>query len=137
LLALIGMVAAAWVDPMGRVLPMAAAHLGAIVIVAGIGGVLWVSQVFEDAGTTTKPFHVSSVLVMDGPFRVSRNPMYLGMVVILVGVGLALRSLLPFVVVPMFALAIQWRFIVAEERALERDFGEAYRDYRETVRRWL
>jgi protein-S-isoprenylcysteine O-methyltransferase Ste14 len=137
LLALVAMVAAAWVDPMGRVLPMAAAHLGALLIVAGIGAILWVQQVFEDAGTTTKPFHTSSVLVMDGPFRFSRNPMYLGMVVILVGVGLALRSLLPLAIVPVFALAIQWRFILPEERALERDFGDAYRGYCETVRRWL
>ncbi len=131
------MVAVSWVDPIGRVLPNAGAHLGAILIVAGIGSVLWAHQLFEDVGTTIKPFHRSAALVTGGPFRFSRNPMYLGMVIVLVGVGLVLRSLLPWVVIPVFVWIIQRRFIVAEEHSLERDFGEIYRDYRESVRRWL
>ena len=137
LVSLLVMIAVSWVDPIGRVLPTAGAHLGAILIVAGIGSVLWAHQLFEDAGTTIKPFQRAAALVTGGPFRFTRNPMYLGMVIVLVGVALVLRSLLPWVVIPVFVWIIQRRFIVAEEQALERDFGEIYRDYRESVRRWI
>jgi len=111
--------------------------VGLIPIAAGVALAIWGSSLFTRAGTTIKPFETSSSLVISGPFRYSRNPMYLGMVLVLAGVGVLLGSAAPFAVVPLFALLIDRRFIRREEADLEAVFGEGYRNYRARVRRWL
>jgi protein-S-isoprenylcysteine O-methyltransferase Ste14 len=98
---------------------------------------LWVAGIFDRAGTTIKPFEESSALVTTGPFRVSRNPVYLGMVLGLLGVAVLAGSLSPFLVIPLFAVLIDRRFIQAEEAQLERTFGASYVAYKSQVRRWL
>lgn len=104
-----------------------------------IGGYLAVSgsALFERLGTTIKPFEVSTVLATTGPFRLSRNPMYLGMMILLCGVAIAMGSLTPVLVIPVFGILITRTFIVHEERGLERRFGEQYLEYKRRVRRWL
>ncbi len=92
---------------------------------------------FKKAGTTIKPFEPSTVLVTNGPYRFTRNPMYLGMVILLIGVATYLGSLTPYVVVPVFVLIIQECFIKHEEPFLENIFGQGYLDYKDKVRRWL
>lgn len=102
--------------------------LAIIVVSAGL---------FKRADTAIIPFHKSTALVIQGPYKFTRNPMYLGMVLILIGVGFVLGSLLPFAVIPLFILIIQTRFIVGEERFMETLFGEEYLNYKNSVRRWL
>jgi protein-S-isoprenylcysteine O-methyltransferase Ste14 len=80
---------------------------------------------------------VSSALVVDGPFRFTRNPVYLGMVLFLFGVGVLLGSLTPFLVIPLFALVIDRRFVRVEEAMLTKAFGPSYSAYQSRVRRWL
>jgi protein-S-isoprenylcysteine O-methyltransferase Ste14 len=63
--------------------------------------------------------------------------MYLGMTLILVGIALALGSLTPWLVIPVFIWQITVRFIAAEERKLEATFGNSYLEYKRRVRRWL
>lgn len=87
--------------------------------------------------TTVKPFHPSSALISDGVFRVTRNPMYLGMVCILIGLGICLASLTPLVVMPVFAWWLTVQFIVPEEQGLAKLFGDAYSAYKTDVRRWV
>lgn len=87
--------------------------------------------------TGIRPFTPATVLVTDGPYRVTRNPMYLGLVAVLTGLAFALDSLWALVVVPCIALVLHFRFVLREERFLEATFGEAYRDYCRRVRRWL
>jgi len=70
-------------------------------------------------------------------FRLSRNPMYLGMVLILVGAAMLLGALTPFLVAAGFAAIIETRFIPAEERMLAETFGDAWTAYRNRTRRWL
>lgn len=111
--------------------------LGLIPLAGGVALVLWGAGIFERVGTAIKPFEESSVLVSRGPFRVSRNPMYLGMVIGLTGVAVVAGSLTPFLVVPAFAILIERRFIRAEEAHLERTFGASYMAYKARVRRWL
>ena len=84
---------------------------------------------FKRRKTTVKSFQPPSALVTDGIFRVGRNPMYLGMVCILIGLGLCLASLTPLVVIPLFVWSINRRFIVPEEEALAEQFGQAYKAY--------
>jgi protein-S-isoprenylcysteine O-methyltransferase Ste14 len=92
---------------------------------------------FHQAGTTVHPFKESSRLVTDGLYRFSRNPMYLGMALILVGVALLLGSLTPFGVVAIFVGWIQFQFIRREEQMLYTQFGQDWLEYRARVRRWI
>jgi protein-S-isoprenylcysteine O-methyltransferase Ste14 len=92
---------------------------------------------FKKAGTAIKPFEPSTVLVTNGLYRFTRNPMYLGLVILLIGVASYLGSLTPYVVIPVFFLTMQQCFIKHEEAFLENIFGQEYLDYKDKVRRWL
>ena len=136
LTAILAMAGLHFVFPIARIL--SAAHSsGAVLILIGIALILWAARLFDKAGTAIKPFEESSKLVLAGPYRWSRNPMYLGMVIILLGIGLGLGTLSPFVIVPLFIWVIQKRFIAAEEAMLEKSCGSAYAEYKKRIRRWL
>lgn len=111
--------------------------VGALLVFAGIALNVYCAKLFEDRRTAIKPFEESSKLVVDGPYRFTRNPMYLGLLSILGGVGLLLGSTVPFIVIPVFALVITQRFILVEEAMLAKRFGAAYASYCRSVRRWL
>lgn len=106
---------------------------------AGLG--LWLMvqavQAFNLRNTTYKPWETPSALVTGGPMRISRNPMYLGMALIIAGAGWLLVSTPVMLSGLVFVLIIQKFFIIPEEETLERLFGEEYLDYRSRVRRWL
>ena len=126
-----------------RVLPMWRWHwvpgrwLGIALVVAGLSLTLASARLFRRRKTAIKPFEQSSVLVVEGPYRVSRNPMYVGLSIVLAGIGLLLESFAPLVVIPVFVGVIRTRFIAAEEQMLAQQFGDAYAEYRSRVRRWL
>ncbi|HUT19917.1 MAG TPA: isoprenylcysteine carboxylmethyltransferase family protein [Anaerolineae bacterium] len=111
--------------------------LGIIPLACGIALNLFADSAFHQAETTVKPFETPSVLVTTGVFRISRNPMYLGYVLILIGVGLLLRSLTPFAVIPVFGLLMDRVSIQAEEQVLQGTFGAAWQSYAGQVRRWI
>ena len=109
--------------------------LGAVSVAVGLGLTLWALRLFEKDGTTHHPYESPEVFVRGGPYRFSRNPMYLGVTLVLLGVGvLAGTPALAFCWV-VFAWIIDVRFIPPEERALEANFGDAYEEYRSLVRR--
>jgi protein-S-isoprenylcysteine O-methyltransferase Ste14 len=110
---------------------------GVLFLVAGSVLNVWADGLFKKHDTEVKPFRESSSVVVEGPFRFSRNPMYLGGILSLVGVGLLLGSLSPFLVVPVAAVVMTYRFILQEERDMERQFGERYLEYKRRVRRWI
>jgi protein-S-isoprenylcysteine O-methyltransferase Ste14 len=87
--------------------------------------------------TTVEPFAPSRVLVTEGVFRVSRHPMYLGMILILAGIAVLLGSLTPWFILPLLAVFLDAWFIRIEESMLETTFGETYRAYKKQVRRWF
>jgi protein-S-isoprenylcysteine O-methyltransferase Ste14 len=111
--------------------------LGILPVAGGIALNLLADRDFHRAETTVKPFETSSALVTTGVFRITRNPMYLGYVLILIGVGLLLRSLMPLVVIPVFGFLMAWIFIRAEEEMLQETFGPAWDAYAKQVRRWI
>lgn len=88
-------------------------------------------------GTTLHPFGKPSQLVIEGPFRYTRNPVYLALACILMAVGVRLGSLVVLLPVPLFMLAITISFIRREEQVLRATFGEAYEEYCRRVPRWL
>ncbi len=110
---------------------------GLPLVVAGTAGMVWAARLFHSRGTTIRPFETSSTLIVDGPYRVTRNPMYLGMVLILAGAAVLMGTVTPLAVIPLFVVIIRYLFIVEEERMLADRFGEAYADYRGKVRRWI
>lgn len=111
--------------------------LGILPLAAGIALNLLADQAFHQAETTVKPFEASRALLTDGVFRITRNPMYLGYLLILLGVGLLLRSATPFLVIPVFGFLMVQVFIRAEERMLAETFGPAWESYVRRVRRWI
>jgi protein-S-isoprenylcysteine O-methyltransferase Ste14 len=94
-------------------------------------------RAFKKANTTVKPYEESSALVQDGVFRLSRNPMYLGFVTILVGISILLRSISPYLVVVTFAILMELVFIRSEEKMLQETFGDQWEEYRLRVRKWI
>jgi protein-S-isoprenylcysteine O-methyltransferase Ste14 len=137
LAALVVMAALHVVLPVKQFLFFPSSLVGVLPIAGGVLINVWSEALFHRRGTTVLPFEKTSRLVTTGPYRFTRNPMYLGMVAILAGVALLLGSVAPALVVPAFAWSMQKRFIEPEERQLEEAFGEEYRTYRRRVRRWL
>lgn len=123
--------------PIGNVLHPPATYSGALFIAIGFIIMIWSAALFGKAGTPIKPFEDSTHLVIEGMYQVTRNPMYLGMVVILFGIALLFGTLAPFIPIPIFVWLLQTTFISNEEIALEKTFGGEYREYKARVRRWL
>jgi len=112
-------------------------YLGLLPLLAGLVMTSTSAQAFRKAGTAVVPFEQSTSLVLDGWYRVTRNPMYLGLVLILTGVALFLGSMGALLPLPVFIAILHFRFIVGEEQFLDGIFGEPYRAYRTRVRRWI
>ena len=123
--------------PIVKWLPWPYRYAGLVIIGLSLALILWAAWIFHRRGTGVVPFTPVTALVIEGPFRFTRNPMYVGMAGILVGAGVLLGSLSPFIVLPAFAALITERFIHAEEAMLEAAFGASYLAYKDKVRRWL
>ena len=136
LAAILSMAGLHFLLPIARVLSTAHS-IGAVLILSGIALILWAARLFSQAGTAIKPFEESSKLITGGPYRWSRNPIYLGMVIVLLGIGMTLGTLAPFAVIPVFVWLIRKNFIAHEEAMLEKSFGSAYAEYKRRIRRWL
>lgn len=106
---------------------------------AGIGIDIAGAVAFRRASTTINPLQpqATSSLVTTGVFRFTRNPMYVGMTVVLFAGAVWLASLPALLGLPAFVLYISRFQIAPEERALAKIFGDAFADYRSRVRRWL
>jgi protein-S-isoprenylcysteine O-methyltransferase Ste14 len=121
-----------------RVLPQAVARLVggiACLLFAALGGTGLLA--LRRAGTSQNPRRPTTALVISGPFRISRNPLYLSLLCLYAGIALFLNSLwLLLLAVPLIAV-LRLGVIGPEERYLERKFGDEYRQYRAQVRRWL
>jgi len=123
--------------PVAKVVPTPWNLLGILPLVVGVVINLVADRAFHAAQTTVRPFEKSSALVTSGVFRVSRNPMYLGFVLLLIGLAVLLRSLTPYVVVVAFAALLDRQFVAVEERMLAEQFGADWQRYRQRTRRWL
>ena len=137
LLALLAMVALHFTFPWRRPVRLPWRLCGVVPLLLGIAVNLKADRAFNERATTVKPFQESAALVTDGVYAISRHPMYLGFVLVLLGVGLLLGSATPFAVVPVFAVLMDRVFIRAEERMMAATFGAAWEEYRSRVRRWL
>lgn len=116
--------------PYGRV-------IGAVLVVAALAFAFWARSEMVRARTNINPFKPTLAIVSDGPFRFTRNPLYLSMSAIFVGVALILHAVAALLLLPVVLLVITFGVIRREETYLQRKFGVQYDDYRHRVRRWL
>lgn len=111
--------------------------LGWVLIIMGAGLLGLTAAHMRKANTTILPRELPQHLVTDGPFRFSRNPMYVADALILTGAALVMGALSALLLVPGFVALITRRFIYAEEATLFRAYGAAYSEWQRRVRRWL
>ena len=137
LIEMIAMLVLHFLFPVVWIVPPVWNLLGLVFLVAGVSMNLIADKAFHQAGTTVKPFEESSTLVTDGIFQISRNPMYLGFVLILGGIAVLLRSLSPILVILAFVALINNSFIKAEEEMLAVKFGSSWEQYKSRTRRWF
>lgn len=111
--------------------------LGILPIGFGIWINLSADRAFHRAQTTVKPFEEPAALIVDGTYGISRHPMYLGFVAILIGVAILLGSLTPYLIVIPFAVLMDVVFIRVEEQNMARKFDTDWVAYKQKVRRWI
>lgn len=124
--------ASVW-SPMGD----AGRPFGLLLIAAGVGLAAWAALEFRRAGTTVIPHREPEALVTGGPYRFSRNPIYLADMAILAGWCLLCGTLAGLILLAPFFAVLERRFIFPEEARLTAALGKPYTDYAARVRRWL
>ena len=123
--------------PLAVPVPFAWRFVGLFPIAAGVAVNIAADRQFKRHGTTVKPLQKSSALITDGVFKWSRNPMYLGMVLIVAGIALLEGSISPWFVVAALAIVLDRVFIAREEALLKETFGDAFEHYCRRMRRWV
>ncbi len=117
--------------------PLWLQFVGTVMAFAGLGLEFWTLGLFKRAKTSALPWQGDQALIATGAYKVSRNPMYAGMLLLVTGLCLGLGLTLSLILIPFGALIIDRVVIAAEERYLASRFGDVYLDYCKTVRRWL
>lgn len=110
---------------------------GAVLFVAGAVIAGWSLVLFRKAQTTTVPGKSSAQLVTSGPYRFTRNPMYVGLTLAYLGEAGLLRQIWPVVLLPLTIAYVNWTVIPVEEAKLDEVFPGSYQKYRLRVRRWI
>jgi protein-S-isoprenylcysteine O-methyltransferase Ste14 len=111
--------------------------LGGILLATGIFLAMRGRRVMEQAGTNVNPTLPSTALVATGPFRFSRNPLYVALTLMYLGLSLLSNALWVLVLIVPVMVLMHYGVVRREERYLEAKFSDAYRDYRSRVRRYL
>jgi protein-S-isoprenylcysteine O-methyltransferase Ste14 len=126
-----------WVVPV-RILPAnIATCMGLALLASGAALATWSRRTMQGAGTNVHPALPATALVMAGPFRFSRNPMYLARTLLYLGLGCLLNALWVLALLAPLLLIMHYGVIEREERYLGAKFGEAYLRYQADVRRWV
>ena len=123
--------------PIRRFLYAPYTYLGLVVIFFGVALNVWSVSWLKRQRTTIDFFETPNQLVLNGPFRISRNPIYLSGVVTYLGVAILFGSLITFVFPLALWVLLNGLYIPAEEELLEKIFGERYLEYKRRVRRWI
>jgi protein-S-isoprenylcysteine O-methyltransferase Ste14 len=126
-----------WLWPIRIAIPYPYKLLGMVPVLAGLLLVLLGVRQFRKAQTNIRPFRQPDVFVTQGPFRYSRNPMYLGLSVVLVGAWMLLGALSSVLGVLIFVVVADRWYIPFEERMLEQAFGAVFDVYCSRTRRWI
>lgn len=121
-----------------RFLPGAIGTIIGIMLVAiTVFIAFWTIRVFRLAATSPSPYKSSTAIISSGPFGITRNPLYVGLNLIMLGVGFWFNSLWVLLALPPTFLVLLFGVVLREERYLEQKFGKEYLDYKNSVRRWV
>jgi protein-S-isoprenylcysteine O-methyltransferase Ste14 len=111
--------------------------LGGVLVAAGFALLASFNTSFSRKGTAVEPWKPTTAIVTGGAYRLTRNPAYLGMALVYVGIALLAQALWVLVPLPVVLAVIDRGVIAREERYLEGKFGREYLDYKTSVRRWI
>lgn len=111
--------------------------VGIALIIIGLGFIVLARREFAHFRQPTDPGHPTSRVVMTGAFAISRNPLYLGSAILIFGIALALNLLWAFVALLLSIVICHYVLIIPEEKYLAAKFGDEYKEYSATVRRWF
>lgn len=117
--------------------PWPARILGALLIIGSRVFAQAARRAFRRVGTNVLPSQPSTALATDGPYRHTRNPIYLSHLVLYLGAALIVNGAAPLVLLPLLAIGLHWGVVRPEERYLQHKFGEPYTAYCQRVRRWV
>jgi len=116
---------------------VAAAWPALLLVVAGVALLATGRRTMTAAGTNVNPTRPATTIVSSGPFRFTRNPLYVGVTLIFTGLTLAFNTWWGFILLVPVLVTMHFGVVLREERYLERKFGEPYRQYRSRVRRYF
>ena len=126
-----------WLLPLPFTFPKTLEWTGYVLVLIGLGVAFSAVSQFGKMHTTLDPHGSASAIVTSGPYRFSRNPIYLGFICTLIGLPLALNNYWGAVLSPLLMLSLYRLVIKHEEAYLEEKFGDVYTSYKSRVRRWL
>jgi protein-S-isoprenylcysteine O-methyltransferase Ste14 len=126
-----------WIRPWPILSPHLVPWVGIGLLLAGLAIGIPGRLALRSAGTSVKPTQPTTAIVMQGPYRFTRNPLYVGLTCFFVGLTLAFDTGWGFVVLVPLLVVMHFGVVRREESYLERKFGEEYRQYRGRVRRYL
>ena len=117
-------------------IPKPFSYLGIVFFVLGLLILFWSFGIFKKKETPILPGQKPTALVIEGPYRFTRNPMYLGVTTALLGVAVYLGDILAFLAPIIFFIFVSLKFIPREEKLMEKLFGNNYLEYKKKIRRW-
>ncbi|OGG72903.1 hypothetical protein A3A38_03255 [Candidatus Kaiserbacteria bacterium RIFCSPLOWO2_01_FULL_53_17] len=126
-----------WFFPMPFIPEEYDVPIGVLFILLAVAHMVWAVRTFGKAGTNVDPRQPSLRIVSGGPYRFTRNPMYVSMALIVVGFAVWLNSLWILAALAVVLVVMTYGVIMREEAYLEKKFGRAYLDYKGKVRRWI
>lgn len=111
---------------------------GGLIVAISIGILgAWPMHLFRKSGQNPTPWSETPEIIVLGPYKFTRNPMYLMMVFVCLGFGVMLSEAWIVILTPVLAITLYHIAIKHEEAYLEQVFGDSYRDYKKSVRRWI
>ncbi|HVP06746.1 MAG TPA: isoprenylcysteine carboxylmethyltransferase family protein [Candidatus Acidoferrum sp.] len=126
-----------WLQPIPFLSAPVCYYIGGVVFLLGLPLALPAVVQFWRARTSLIPYRPSTALVVKGPYRYSRNPLYIALTIHYLGIAIAARLPWAIVLIPVMLVLLTWWVIVPEENYLTAKFGEPYIRYRSQVRRWI
>ncbi|HEX9445990.1 MAG TPA: isoprenylcysteine carboxylmethyltransferase family protein [Candidatus Binatia bacterium] len=126
-----------WLQPMPIFGPIVPLWPSLALAALGVGIAIWGMRTLLAAGTNVNPSRPTTAIVHSGPYRFSRNPLYVALTLFYSGLTLALDTWWGFIALVPILVLMHCGVVLREERYLERKFGENYRQYRSKVRRYL
>lgn len=123
--------------PIRKIISFPYSLTGILLIILGLLVSVWGGKTFQKLKAPLIPGTKPTKTVTSGPFRFSRNPMYLGFVLILIGYGIILGSIIGFLAAVIFFLIMHFALIPFEEKLMKKHMGKKYLAYKSKVRRWI